>query len=86
VRSSPVRFPGEKRRQASAMYTGADRVRLRILKSLDPWRFEPFDVRYFEPGQVYEIGPRLAELLILEGCAEVEQVRDRAADHPRRRR
>jgi NADH:ubiquinone oxidoreductase subunit B-like Fe-S oxidoreductase len=46
---------------------------------------EGFDVSRFEVGEVYEVGPRLAELLIVCGYAEPEmRPRDRAAEQSRR--
>jgi hypothetical protein len=47
---------------------------------------EPFDISRFEVGKVYEVGPRLAEVLIVAGYAEPEmRVKDRAAEKPRKR-
>ena len=47
---------------------------------------EPFDVARFLVGKVYEVGPRLAEFLIVAGYAEPEmRLIDRAADDPKRR-
>jgi hypothetical protein len=45
-------------------------VRVRIVKSPKEHDFEPFNVRHLQVGQVYQVGIRLAEFLILEGCAE----------------
>ena len=50
---------------------------------------EGFDLRLFEPNRVYEVGGRLAELLLVMGYAEPERrrfERDTAADGHRRRR
>jgi hypothetical protein len=42
---------------------------------------EGFDVSQFEVGQVYDIGPRLGELLVICGYAEFDmRQHDRAAD------
>ncbi len=46
--------------------------RIRILKPPQASDFIPFDVTRFQVGRVYEVGPRLAELLIVCGCAETE--------------
>lgn len=46
--------------------------RIRILKSPQASDFIPFDVTRFQVGRVYEVGPRLAELLIVCACAETE--------------
>jgi hypothetical protein len=61
-------------------WTG-DRLRVRIIKIPDATQFELFDVSRFEVGQVYEIGTRLAELMMVDGCAEPDvRAADRAAD------
>jgi hypothetical protein len=61
-------------------------LRVRILKTPNPTQFDLFDVSRFVVGQVYEVGIRLAELLVVEGCAEPEmRVVDHAADRPPRK-
>jgi hypothetical protein len=61
-------------------------LRVRILKTPSPTEFELFDVSRFEVGRVYDIGIRLAELMIVDGCAEPERrAVDRAADKPPRK-
>jgi hypothetical protein len=61
-------------------------LRVRILKRPDPTQFELFDVSRFVVGQVYDVGIRLAELMIVDGCAEPDmRALDRAADAPRRK-
>ena len=70
---------------SSAFYTGAS-LRIRIKKLPNRAESEPFDVAHFEVGKVYEVGPRLAEYLIVAGYAEPEmRAVDRAADGPKRR-
>jgi hypothetical protein len=58
-------------------------VRIRIVKLLNAEAFEPFDITRFEVGHVYDVGYRLAELLMVEGCAEPDPWSiDRVPDHP----
>jgi NADH:ubiquinone oxidoreductase subunit B-like Fe-S oxidoreductase len=47
-------------------------LRVRITKKPVPTQVEPFDVSRFEIGKVYEVGSRLAEVLIVAGYAEPE--------------
>lgn len=56
--------------------------RLRIKNLPEDRNIEGFDVRGFEVGKVYEVGPRLGELLIVMGYADpvAPRIRDRAAD------
>jgi hypothetical protein len=55
-------------------------VHVRITKTPVPNELEPYDVSRFEVGKVYEVGPRLAEVLIVAGFAEPEsRTKDRAA-------
>ena len=42
-------------------------VRVRILTAPDSKECEPFDVAHFQVGNVYDIGPRLAQLLPVDG-------------------
>lgn len=60
---------------------GFMRIRMIKVPSNGNRDLEGFDLSRFEVGHVYEIGPRLAELLIVCGYAEPEmRKRDRAAD------
>ena len=64
-------------------------MRVRITKppSKSDCDLEGFDVSRFVVGQVYDVGARLGELLILCGYAEPEmRWRDIAADQPERRK
>jgi hypothetical protein len=45
-------------------------VRIRITKSPDPVEFAEFDIRKCLPGEVLDIAPHLATLLIVAGNAE----------------
>ena len=47
-------------------------VRIRIQRLPGDSDFEGFDLRRFEIGAVYDVGIRLAELLILAGFATME--------------
>ena len=63
-------------------------VRIRIRKVPPTEHLEGIDLRHyqFRQGQVYEVGPRLGELLIVWGYAELEmrgEDRDRAAGKSR---
>jgi hypothetical protein len=51
-------------------------VRIRIIRTPQASEFIPFDVSRFQVGNVYEVGPRLAELLIVCGCAKPETAPD----------
>jgi hypothetical protein len=69
---------------------GGGAVRLRITKTLDPREFEEYNVSHFQVGQVYDVTPRLANLLVIGGYAELEmrvtdRAADRAADRPPRK-
>ena len=62
-------------------------VRVRITKRLNKGDcdLEDFDVSSFEVGKIYDVGPRLGEVLIVGGYAELERrERDRAADWKRK--
>lgn len=61
-------------------------VRIRIVKQPNPHEIEPFDPPRFEVGRVYEIGPRLAELLTVCGYAAPEMRAYQQPDHPARRK
>jgi hypothetical protein len=45
-------------------------VRIRITKTPDPAEFADFDVRKLLPGEVLDVAPHLATLLIVAGNAE----------------
>ena len=58
-------------------------MRVRITKKPVPTELDPYDVSRFEVGKVYEVGPRLAEVLIVAGFAEPEmRGKDRPATKP----
>ena len=57
-------------------------VSIRITHLPDDGLVEGLDVRRFEVGQTYEVGPHLAELLIQSGCAIVEPRRLQARRRP----
>lgn len=56
--------------------------RLRIKKLPEDRNVEGFDVRGLEVGKIYDVGPRLGELLIVMGYADpiAPRLRDQAAD------
>jgi hypothetical protein len=61
-------------------------VRIRITKTPDPAEFAEFDVRKFLPGEVLDVAPHLATLMIVAGNAEpLMGPGDRAAAADRRR-
>jgi hypothetical protein len=51
---------------------------IRILKQPDPHRCEPFALTGFLVGEVYEVDTTLAELLIVEGFADIELTQSNA--------
>ena len=54
-------------------------MRIRITKAPDPVEFAEFDIRKFRPGEVFDMAPHLATLLIVAGNAEpVLNLSDRA--------
>jgi hypothetical protein len=59
-------------------------MRIKFVKMPGADDDSPFDLSRFEVGQVYEVGPRLAEYLIVCGCAKDADmpVLDVAADRP----
>ena len=62
-------------------------MRVRITKQPVATELEPYDVTRFEVGKVYDVGPRLAEVLIVAGFAEPEmRAKDRPATTPRHRK
>ena len=70
----------------SDFVTGGN-LRIRIKKLPNRKASEPFEVAHFVVGQMYDVGPRLAEYLIISGYAEPEmRAVDRAAENPKRRR
>jgi hypothetical protein len=57
------------------------RLRIRITKLPPAAEFEGFDLRRFEIGCVYDVGIRLAELLVFAGFATIEmRMNERAGD------
>jgi hypothetical protein len=54
----------------------ASATRIRIIKSHRQSEFIPFDVSRFQVGHAYELGPRLAELLIVCRYAEPDDERE----------
>lgn len=64
-----------------------DSVRIRITKTPDRDEFAEFDLRVFRVGEVFDVPPRLATLLIIAGNAEpAAPERAEAADSLRRRK
>jgi hypothetical protein len=64
-------------------------LRIRIIKLLrsGDYGLQGLDLPRLELGEVYKVGPRLAELLIVCGYAEPEMpLRERAADQPATRK
>lgn len=61
-------------------------VRVRIVRLPPEDRRTAFeiDLRPYEIGGVYEVGPRIAEYLIVMGFAEPDIPRDQAADKSRK--
>jgi hypothetical protein len=60
-------------------------VRIRITKTPDPAEFAEFDLRSYRVGEVFEVPPRLATLLIIAGNAELAAPdRAEAAEFQRR--
>lgn len=45
-------------------------MRVRITRLPDPADFEEFDVRRLRVGEVFDLAPRLASVLIVAGTAE----------------
>jgi hypothetical protein len=63
-------------------------LRVRIIKLLrnGDYGLQGLDLPRLELGEVYKVGPRLAELLIVGGYAEQEMpLRERAANRPSKR-
>lgn len=50
-------------------HSGLFRVRIKVIPAL---RYEGFDLSIYEIGRTYDIEPRLANLLIQRGFAELE--------------
>jgi hypothetical protein len=62
-------------------------MRVRMIRQPKFEDVEDFASTRFEVGQVYQVGPRLAELLLATGCAEPERrpsQHDQAADNKSR--
>jgi len=57
------------------------RMRIRITKIPRTEEFAEYTVGHLQLGNIYDLGSRLAELLILSGCAVPET--DRAGDDKR---
>jgi hypothetical protein len=59
-------------------------MRIKFVKRPDAADDSPFDLSWFDIGGVYDVGPRLAEYLILCGCAKDAEapILDIAADRP----
>ena len=76
--------------EMSGAYTlPGNRVRIRMLRTPKASEFDPFDVSRLEAGRICEVGPMLADALIVGGYAELKMRRlepDSVADHPRRRK
>ena len=80
-----VSNPVSNRPEESRLYTTLLRIRMLQPPTAGDCDLQGFEVSRFEVGKVYEVGPRLAELLIVCGYAEPEmRQRDRAADQNRR--
>lgn len=61
----------------SAGHTSDTSVRIRILRPPVGKLLEGIvDVGRFKVGHLYDVGPRLAELFIVSGCAALERRRD----------
>ena len=64
-------------------YDGSMRIRIKRVPPVS--EFAEFSMPRFTSGEVYEVGPKLATVLIVAGYAEPEmRVVDRAADTSRR--
>ena len=50
-------------------------LRIRIIRRPVPTDVEGYDVRHLEVGEVYDVGPRLADLLVIGGYGMVEMRR-----------
>jgi len=59
-------------------------LRIRILKPPSPVDVDGYNVRHFEVGEVYDVGPRLADLLVIGGYGLVEMRHsERGPDRPK---
>jgi hypothetical protein len=47
-------------------------LRIRIIKRPSEADVDGYNVRHFEAGEVYDVGPRLADLLVIGGYGLVE--------------
>lgn len=68
-------FTPDRVAKAASPFAGATQkptrhVRIRITRTPDPAEFAEFDVRKFLPGEVLDVAPHLATLLIVAGNAE----------------
>jgi hypothetical protein len=62
-------------------------LRIRIIALPGPGEFDEFDLKHFRVGNMYDVPPRLASLLVIAGYAEPASARAEraeAADHSRR--
>ena len=71
----------------SCWFTSVARIRIvKVPTSLDS-DLGGLDLAQFELGKIYDVGPRLGELLVVGGYAEPERrERDRAADRSSRQK
>jgi hypothetical protein len=59
-------------------------LRIRIIRRPSAADVEGYDVRHFEVGEVYDVGPRLADLLVMCGYGLVEMRHsERGSDRPK---
>jgi hypothetical protein len=59
-------------------------LRIRIIRKPSPRDVEGYDVNRFEVGELFDVGPRLADLLVIGGYAIVEMRRtERGRGHSR---
>src|SRR5437867_2203128 len=63
-------------------------VHVRLIALPRPGELEEFDLRRFRVGQVYDLPPHFASVLLISGYAElaISQQRDTAADQPSKTR
>ena len=67
---TPDRVVKSRKSFAGAIQKPTRHVRIRITRTPDPAEFAEFDVRKCLPGEVLDIAPHLATLLIVAGNAE----------------
>jgi hypothetical protein len=85
---SILRFAQATRMKALfSAYSATDKVRIRITKRPNAAEFADFSLAHLQVGEVHHITPRLANLLVIAGCAEQEiGKRWESADFGRRKR